>query len=292
MARSMTGFGKAVVERDGETVTAEISSVNHRYLDCQVRLPSSWSALEQGLKQSARDGIARGKVTVTIDRKRAGSTTKRVQFDESVARQYIEAAEKLGNVIGMGQMLSIDTIAQFEGVFYFEESEEHLDNLDEVLNGLVGEALERLNEMRAKEGAALARDVQARIAQLRGRLDVINSQLPEIQEQYETRLRQRIDELNTEPGITEERVSLEIAIMAEKADVTEEVVRLNTHFDHAVELLEADEPIGRKLDFLCQEIQREINTLGVKTRDSEVAKEVIAMKSELEKIREQVQNVE
>ncbi|HOS04223.1 MAG TPA: DUF1732 domain-containing protein, partial [Candidatus Hydrogenedentes bacterium] len=188
--------------------------------------------------------------------------------------------------------LSLSVLAQMDGVFFQEEEDEDLETAKELVTAVVGEALKKLDAMRAQEGQALADDLRRRLSHMRTVLASIEERLPALNERYETRLRTRIEELKSDLSLTEERIAIEVALMAEKGDVTEEVVRLRTHLDHAEELLSSGEAVGRRLDFLAQEIQREVNTLGVKTRDADVAKEILGMKAELEKIREQVQNIE
>ena len=292
MSRSMTGFGKATGEFDGQTLTVELSSVNGRYLDCSLRIPPSWSALEPVVKQTVRNHIARGKLNVTINRRRGNTSVRAVHFDPIVAQQYLDASKALGAMLGSFESLSLNVLAQLEGVMYQEEAEEDIEAVEPVLVGVLQEALRKLDAMRAVEGKALVEDVRTRIGLMRQGLGAIEVRLPELNAIYETRLRTRIDELNVAAGLTQERIAIEVALMAEKSDVTEEVVRFKTHLDHMEEILDSKDPVGRRLDFLTQEIQRETNTLGVKTRDANVAKEVLELKSELEKIREQIQNLE
>ncbi len=292
MSRSMTGFGKATGEFDGETLTVELSAVNGRYLDCNLRMPTAWAALEPVVKQTVRKHIARGKLNVTVSRRRNTSSNRSVHFDHGLAQQYLDASKELGAMLGTFETLSLNVLAQLEGVFYQEDADEDLNALEPVLIAVLEEALNKLDSMRTVEGKSLEDDVRRRIGVMRERLAVIEERLPELNEHYETRLRTRINELNVESDLTEERIAIEVALMAEKNDVTEEVVRFKTHLDHMVEILESKEPVGRRLDFLTQEIQREVNTLGVKTRDANVAKEVLDLKGELEKIREQIQNIE
>ena len=292
MSRSMTGYGKATGELDGQSLTVEISSVNHRYLDCSLRLPSAWVGLDPIVKQTIRKHITRGKLTINVSRKRALTSSRSVRFDNEVARQYLDASKELAQMIGTYETLSLNVLAQMEGVFYQEEGDEDLTAIEPSVVRVTEEALTRLNEMRAQEGRHLADDVRLRIDALKSSLSDIERRLPELRAMYEERLRTRIAELNSETNITEDRLALEVALLAEKSDVTEEVVRLKSHFIHMIEMLDAEDPSGRRLDFLSQEIQREINTLGVKTRDGNVAKIVLEMKAELEKIREQIQNIE
>lgn len=293
MLRSMTGFGKADSEYNSDVVSVEVSSVNHRYLDCSVRLPSMWSALEPFLKETVRKALSRGKVYVTVNRKRgAASRPQTVILDRALARQYLAASTELVQMIGTMETLSLSTLMQMEGVLVHEEPEEDIEKARELVAGTLEAALERLNAMRAGEGRALEEELTLRVTLMREALGLIEQRLPEINSAYEERLRARIDELKGDVAMTEERVAIEIALMADKGDVTEEVVRLKTHLDHALELLAGDESVGRELNFLSQEFQREVNTLGSKVRDCDVTKEVLRMKSELERFREQVQNIE
>jgi uncharacterized protein (TIGR00255 family) len=222
-----------------------------------------------------------------------------VVFDPHVARQYIDAARELGRMLGAMETLSLNTLAALEGVFTHEEPEEDLDRVQEVLVRILNEAISRLDAMRLTEGRALAEELRYRVALMRESLAQVEQRLPDLNNLYEQRLRARIEELRTDTGgnpvttgMTEERIAMEIAFMADKGDVTEEVVRLKTHFDHMVDMLGRKEPVGRELSFLSQELQREVNTLGSKIHDGEVIKEVLRMKSEVERIREQVQNIE
>lgn len=292
MTRSMTGFGKAAGESAGASVTVEISAVNHRYFDCNMRLPSAWAALETDLKAVVKEQVERGKLYVTVNRKLGVGAATSVKLDIAVARQYLDAAQELAGIMGTDERLSLNVLAGLEGVFYHEEDAEDLEASRETVSRILTQALQALNTMRETEGRALAEDVAYRIQMLREKLAEVELRLPELSVQYRERLLERIGELNAEASVTEERIAIEVALLAERADVTEEVVRLKTHFDHMLETLDSGNAIGRRLDFLTQEVLREINTLGVKTRGNDVARAVLDMKSEAEKIREQVQNIE
>ncbi len=292
MTRSMTGFGKADGSFGGQFIVVEVAAVNHRYLDMSTRIPNGWAALEPEIKQFLRNAVSRGKLCVTISRKRAPGEGAKIRFDAETARQYVDASKELTSLLGGYENLSVNVLAQLEGVFIQEEPEEDLEAVKECLLGIIGEALARLDTMRANEGAALAVDIRERVQLIRNSLSAIEARLPDLNAQHEARLRARIQELAVDLSLTEERIAIEVALLAEKADVTEEVVRLKTHLEHLEELMGSAEPVGRRVDFLLQEIQREINTLGVKTRDCDVSKDVLTMKAELEKVREQVQNIE
>lgn len=292
MARSMTGFGKAVCNEDGESFSVELSAVNHRHLDCSVRLPPPWSALETSVKARVKERFGRGKIQVYVSRKNGAAGSPPMRLDVERARQYVEDAKELTRLVGTFEGLSVNTLATMEGVFVPAEPNEDLESVEERLLASLDEAMDQLETMRENEGRALAEDLRKRVGLIREILEGVEERLPTLNQQYEQRLRERIQELATDVSLTEERIAIEVAMMAEKGDVTEEVVRLKTHLDHTIELLDSPEPCGRRLDFLAQEIQREANTLGVKTRDTDVTKEVLRIKSEIEKIREQVQNIE
>lgn len=292
MSRSMTGFGKATCEYDGQMITVELSSVNGRYLDCNLRMPPAWSALEPVVKQTVRKHINRGKLNVTVNRRRTESSNRSIRFDRALAQQYLDASKELSAVLGSYETLSLNVLAQFDGVMFQEDTDEDIEAIEPTLVRVLEQALQKLDGMRATEGKALEDDIRSRLAIMRATLASIEVRLPELNAAYEARLRTRINELNAEAGLTEERIAIEVALMAEKSDVTEEVVRFKTHLEHMEEILSSTDSIGRRLDFLTQEIQREVNTLGVKTRDANVAKEVLDLKAELEKIREQIQNIE
>lgn len=292
MVRSMTGFGKASREMDGCAVSIELSSVNHRYLDSSLRLPNEWSSLDPVLREALKKRLSRGKLTVTISRKRGPGAPQTIRFDEGIARQYVQASKELGEMLGNGETLQLSTLAQFNGIFYHEDEGEDLDKAKTVLLDILSEALDQLDTMRAAEGRALHLELTQRLDQLRERLGAIEQRLPELNRIHEEKLRARIEELNEDAKVTEDRVALEVAVMAERGDVTEEVVRLKSHLDHARGLLDSADPVGRQLNFLAQELQREINTLGAKVRDTDVVRQILEMKSELEKMREQIQNIE
>ena len=292
MAKSMTGFGKASADHEGECISVEVTSVNHRFLDCTFRTPSTWNALEPGLREVVQDKVARGKLSVFVNRKRGSSARHIVQIDSEVARQYVQAARELSNVMNTTEALSLNVLAQMEGVFFQEEREDDLDQLREVALSLLGEAVDQLNDQRGAEGSRLITEMLGHVTEMKDILAGIEVRIPEVNQAYRDRLRARIQELNADAGISEDRIAVELAIMSDKADVTEEVVRLKSHFVQAEDLLGREEPIGRELNFLAQEMQREINTLGSKLRDIDVARDVLRLKSTLEKLREQAQNIE
>ena len=253
MVRSMTGFGKASRDFDGCAVSIELSSVNHRYLDSNLRLPNEWNALDPVLREALKKRLSRGKLTVTVSRKRGPGTPQTIRFDADMARQYVQASKELGEMLGNGETLPLGTLAQFNGIFYYEDEGEDLEQAKDALLGILGEALDQLDTMRVAEGEALHKELMERLDNLRDRLGTIEERLPQLNELHEKKLRARIDELNEDSKVTEDRIAVEVAMMAERGDVTEEAVRLKSHLDHAAGLLESSEPVGRQLNFLAQE---------------------------------------
>lgn len=292
MPRSMTGFGRAIGNINGESFTVELSTVNHRFLDCSFRLPHAWSGLELPLRESIKKYLTRGKVSVFIRREHGPVGHQRIACDKEVARQYVEASRELAHLMHSTDALTLNTLMTLEGVFYPEETGEDTEALNSAAVAAMEDALRQLNAAREAEGAALAADIRMRVAVMREALQSIEERLPELSVAYESRLRERARSLASDAGLSEERIAAEVALMAEKADVNEEVVRLKAHFKHAEDMLMLQEPIGREIGFLTQEIQREINTLGSKMRDIGVTREVLRIKSEIEKLREQAANLE
>lgn len=292
MAYSMTGFGKASCQVSGQEIVVEISSVNHRYLELSLRLPTNWLALEGDIKQVLREKISRGKLSGNIFRKRFGAPIQTIQFDVETAKQYIQASRELARLLDTSETLTLNVLMQLEGVFVPQEPEEDLETFRAPVLAAVTEAADRLNAMRAAEGKKLSLDIRERVFVIAETLKKIEQRLPEISAEYEKRLRTRLQELKSEVDLPDDRIAVEVALLAEKSDPTEEVVRLKVHLGHMASLLEKREPVGRRLDFLTQELQREANTLGVKTRDSGMIQDILFIKAEIEKIREQVQNIE
>lgn len=292
MIRSMTGFGKAAREHLGDSVTVELSAVNHRFLDVSLRLPGEWLGVDLALREALRERVSRGKLNVSISRKRADGSAQRLRLDRGLAQQYIERARELAHLLGSDEPIRLDTIARFEDIFVAEDESQDLDALRAFLVALLNDALDSLDTMRANEGRALSKDLLDRLGAIRANVATIEARLPQINELYTERLRIRIRELAQGVDISPDRLAIEVALASERGDVTEETVRLKSHLDHAEELIGGKEPAGRKLNFLLQEMQREANTLGSKVRDTEVVRQTLDIKSELERIREQIQNIE
>lgn len=288
----MTGFGRASGVYADEHFAIEVVSVNHRFLECAIRLPGPWAVLEPALKEHLKGRLSRGKLNVSVRRERGAAGRPAIKCDLKVAEEYVAASRGLVNLMNSTERLSLDTLARLEGVFYQEEEEHDIEQVLAAVTATLDQACDHLETMRKREGEALAADLRERVNEMRAAVAEVETQIPALSEQYENRLRERMGELAQDTSLTQERIALEVAMMADKTAVNEEIVRLKAHLDHTEQLLERPEPIGRELNFVSQEIQREVNTLGSKMRDIGVTREVLRMKSELEKLREQAQNIE
>lgn len=292
MACSMTGFARTEVLINGEKTTIELSSVNHRFLELSFRLPGQWAALEASLRERVRRHIVRGKLYISIRPGRSLASMAPLHVDEERAEQYLDAARKLMHLMHSTDALSLDTLISLDGVMVSEEDSADLEMLEEQLGQGLEEALQQLTAMRAREGALLVDALTTHLKDLEEILLRIEARAPQLIVAYEERMQQRVAEINMEVGVKEERLAMEVALMADRMDVTEELVRFRAHIVHGRELLKHEGPIGRDLNFLVQELQREANTLGSKLRDVEVSRDVIEIKAEIEKLREQLQNLE
>lgn len=294
MAKSMTAFGRARRELDGKTVTVEIKSVNSRYLDLQIRTSRICSPIEDRIKSRVSAALSRGKVELSISVDQTKKSNAAVELDTAYAESYINALRKLRDTFSLSDDISVMTVAQNRDVFSVSLAEADLDRLWEEILPVLDEALESFDRMRAAEGERLHLDLvgkKEKILSLVDRVEQMSaSSVDGYREKFEARIRKLIGESGVE--IDEARILTECAIYADKVAIDEEIVRLRSHFVAFDEIFAQSEPIGRKLDFLVQEINRETNTIGSKCTDSSIARIVVDIKSEIEKIREQIQNIE
>ena len=292
--KSMTGYGRGDSSAKGVQLTAEISSVNRRQVEVAVSLPSELDSLESDLRKIVLASVARGRVSGKVTLQRPSEKASRsIQVNEAQAEAYKKALAKLADGMGLQNDLSLETILRLPGVM--ETGEQAVDPvaLLPALRRALGQALGQLQEMRAKEGANLGRDLAKRLASLRRITKRVANRAPKVVEHHRSRLLERLAKVEIEvPNADDERFLREVVYFTDRSDITEELTRLESHFDQVDGCLVSKEPVGRKLDFLAQEMFREVNTIGSKANDSEISKEVVLLKTELEKIREQVQNVE
>ncbi len=296
MIRSMTGFGRASIRIENVAYDVEVRSVNHRYLDARVRLPRLFAALENDLRESVARVLARGKVDVSVVVPEGDAPKPVLEIDLDVARDYAAAAETLRSSEGVSGLLDVATLLTLPGVARFEDPTLPSEAVQSALRDAVDEALRATDDMRATEGAALERELLERIDTVSGLAEFLAERADAVQSAVRERLRKRAAQLAQETGLVDDaRLHQEIVIAADRMDVTEEIVRLRSHvvqFREIVASAGPGKPVGRRLDFLMQEIGREVNTIGSKGGDAPIAHQVVELKTQLERIREQVQNVE
>lgn len=292
MVKSMTGYGRARETRSGRDITVEVRSVNNRYLDCTVKLPRAYIFVEDAVKSRVQKAVSRGKVDVfiTIDATAADETV--VTVNEPLARGYYQALTQLKDMLSLQDDLTVTALAKFPDVLTVTKAEEDLDTVAADICAVLDEALSAYNAMRATEGAKLGEDISGRAATIETVVGKVEERSPQTVAVYREKLTARMQEVLQSTAIDESRILTEAAIFADKIAVDEETVRLRSHIAQLLTMLQSDQPIGRKLDFLIQEINRECNTIGSKCNDLTIAQDVVNMKAEVEKIREQVQNIE
>lgn len=292
MIKSMTGYGRAVGEFADKQITVEIRSVNNRFLDCSVKLPRLYSFAEETIKQCVKQYVSRGKVDVFVTVNLTQGAEVSVCLNRSVLEGYLTAMRQIASEYDVRDDISVNSLSRLPDVFTIEKVEEDEDLLKSQLLSVVNEALSRYDAMRTTEGEALAKDLQAKTESIRKMVSFVETRSPATVQEYREKLLARIQEVLSSTAIDEARILTEAAIFADKIAVDEETVRLRSHLSQLDAMLRASEPIGRKLDFMMQEINRETNTIGSKCSDLELAQTVVNMKAELEKIREQIQNIE
>jgi uncharacterized protein (TIGR00255 family) len=293
MANSMTGFGRGEASGYGYHFTLELKAVNHRFFEVSVRMPRNLNMLEERIRKVLQEKIQRGRIDVYVNVKETEEKKRLVKVDKDLALSYDKTLKELAFALKTPFETDIYRLAALPEVLSVEDPETDLELLWEPLSKAVGEALNGFVQMRQVEGDKLAEDLLNRLHTLRGEKDEIAGYSDTVVTDYQNRLRERIQILLGESAILDEaRLANEIALFADRVSITEELVRLQSHFDQCRQALQSPEPVGRKLDFLVQEMNREINTIGSKANNLNIAQHVVQMKSELEKIREQVQNLE
>ena len=292
MVKSMTGYGRAREMRNGRDITVEVRSVNNRYLDCTVKMPRAYIFAEDRMKARVQQAISRGKVDVfvTIDASAADETV--VAVNEPLARGYYEALTRLKTTFSLPGEVTPEVLAKFPDVLAITKAEEDVEAIAADICAVLDDALAAYNDMRAVEGEKLAADVAGRVTTIETVVGRVEERSPQTVAAYRQRLEAKMQEVLQSTTIDESRILTEAAIFADKIAVDEETVRLRSHIAQLRAMLVSDEPVGRKLDFLIQEVNRECNTIGSKCNDLTIAQDVVNMKAEVEKIREQVQNME
>ncbi|MGI6020163.1 MAG: YicC/YloC family endoribonuclease [Lachnospiraceae bacterium] len=292
MVRSMTGFGRAEISNDNEKYTVEIKSVNNRYLDFNIRMPKKFNSFEAKIRNLLQERITRGKVDVYISSKSYTDEAMEIRFNEDLAREYLGCLKIIAAMDGVNSGVSARDIATFPDVITMEEKKVDESLLWEKLSSLLGEALDSFIEARELEGSHLRANIIEKLDILENSTRQIAEHEPEIMAQYRIRLRERLNEILEDSNIDETRVAQELVIYSDKICTDEETVRLLSHIDKMRKMLDSEGSIGRNLDFLTQEMNREANTILSKAGDVITADTAIILKTEIEKIREQIQNIE
>jgi uncharacterized protein (TIGR00255 family) len=294
MIRSMTGYGRAESVIVGRKFVIEMKSVNHRYLEISLRLPGMLLFLEPEIKKRIGEQFSRGRIeaTVRVDNDGTDETGGRYTLNVPLVRNYHTLLCQMKEELHLEDAITLAMMAGFRDVFVPTEPVQDPAHLWDELAKVLDEAIRTLTEMRTREGESLRRDLTARLTLVAGFLEEISERTPQVVLEYQKRLGDRIRELTGSLVIDESRLLQEVAIMAERSDITEEIVRFRSHIDQFTDLLGMDDGAGRKIDFLIQEMGREVNTIGSKSGDAGISRNVIGIKSELAKLREQVQNIE
>lgn len=292
MIKSMTGFGRADEIIDGMSITVEIKSVNHKYFEFYAKVPRMYGFLEEKLKSYCNSVISRGKVECFVSIDMLEDTEAQIIVNHALAEGYYKAVKEISEKLGIDGEISAAAVSRYPDVITLHKEPEDEEKIWSAVKTVLEKAVDKFVSMRMAEGEKLKSDVLSRADLILGYVAFIEERSPETVKEYNDKLILRMKELLGDASVDEARLLNEAAIFADKVAVAEETVRLRSHIDQLHSFLEADEAIGRKLDFLVQEMNREANTIGSKAQDVEIARRVIAIKAEVEKIREQIQNIE
>lgn len=292
MIKSMTGFGRCQGIVDGYEIQVEIRSVNHRYFEFNSRIPRSFSYLDEKLKTFINERVSRGKVEVSVTILKNEGVETEIEVNQEIASGYVNALRNANIKLGLNDDLSLSDITRFPDVFKIQKVQDDEEIVWNAVKQVCLEALNKFIDMRETEGTKMYEDISSRLDFIEEKTNEIEKISPLISENYKNRLYSKIKETLEDRDIDEQRILTEVAIFSDKIAVDEETVRLHSHVSQFRDLINSNEPVGRKLDFLVQELNREVNTIGSKAQDLSVTKTVVELKSEIEKIREQIQNIE
>lgn len=289
---SMTGYGKGVSKREGKTITVELKTVNHRFLDCNFKLPRTFLFVEDRVRKAISSAISRGHVDMFLTYEQTAVDEGAYTVDSELAINYLAAAQKLSLATGLVNDLTLSSLLKVPDIVTKEQAVEDEDLLAEMTLEALKQALDNLKIMREREGLALKADISRKLENIASCLAIIKEFAPLVVEDYREGLNARIAEVVAPTQVDMQRLATEVALYADHCAIDEEITRLGTHITNMRVLLDADEPVGRKMDFLVQEFNRETNTIGSKANDMRITGQVLAIKNEIEKMREQAANIE
>lgn len=292
MLKSMTGFGRAQKEIDGYVITVELKSVNHRYFEFSSRVPRQYGFLDEKLKSYINGKVSRGKIECYVTIEALNSDTADVVVNHTLATAYVNALKEIAETYELKDDFGASTISRFPEVLVVRKSDEDEEKLWGYVREVCSEAIDKFVAMREVEGSKMKDDIYSRGQFILDCVSYIEERSPQTVKEYNDKLVERVHELLGDVSLDESRILQEVAIYADKVAVAEETVRLRSHIEQLNAFISSDEPVGRKMDFLVQEINRETNTIGSKANDVDIARKVVDIKAEVEKIREQIQNIE
>lgn len=292
MVKSMTGFGRKQLTDNGYTVSCEIRSVNHRYLDTNIRLSRRYASLEDPIVELVKKYVTRGRIEISINIEKTETASRNIKVDKELALTYYSNLKEIAEILNIPEQIKVIDLFRLPEVFNLEDREEDLEKLWSVLSLCIDAAMQDLIIMREREGQNLAKDILMRNNLIADMVEELEARSPIVVKEHTEKIRHRISELISQEFNDEQRILQEAAIFADRTSVTEEIVRLKSHVNHLIVLMDEPDSNGRKCDFLVQEMFREINTIASKANDVEMSKIVVNAKAELEKIREQLQNIE
>lgn len=292
MVKSMTGFGRAVKELDGYVITVELKSVNHRYFEFYSRCPRQYGFIDDKIKSFVNSRVARGKIECFVGIEALNTEAADVAVNHTLASAYVKALKEISDTYDLKEDYGAFSISRMQDVLVVKKADEDEERIWNLVKSVAAEAVDKFTQMRAVEGKKMYDDVYSRTEFILDTVSFIEERSPQTVKEYNDKLIERVHEIIGDAALDEARVIQEVAIYADKIAVAEETVRLRSHIEQLRDFLKSDDAIGRKMDFLVQEINRETNTIGSKCNDVEIARKVVDMKAEIEKIREQIQNIE
>ncbi|MBW1701247.1 MAG: YicC family protein [Deltaproteobacteria bacterium] len=293
MIKSMTAYGRGEVQQGDIVFVAEIRSVNNRFRDIILRVPKSYQILDKDLRAIISSRIRRGRVEVSIQMENNGDESPYdLELNVPLVNSYLKIFDQLGEQFGLDKKIKLESLCQMRDVILVKPEPVDIEKVKPGFQEVLMQALDSLDLMKIKEGEAIEADFVKRLELLEGYINEVEERAPDLVEEYRSRLQNNVEHMLKDVAVDENRMAQEVAFFAERSDITEEVVRFRSHLNQFREYLSLDDAIGRRLDFLLQEMNREVNTLGSKASDTHISRVVVEMKAELEKLREQVQNVE